>query len=47
MIKLDLRASLVAQWLRVCLPVRRASVQALVWADTACRGAAGPVGRNS
>ena len=40
------RASLVAQWLRVCLPMRGTWVQALVWEDPACRGAAGPVSHN-
>ena len=37
------RASLVVQWLRVCLPVQGTRVRALVWEDPACRGAAGPV----
>ena len=35
-------ASLVAQWLGVCLPVRGTSVRALVWEDPTCRRAAGP-----
>ena len=39
-------ASLVAQWLGVCLPVQGTWVRALVWEDPACRGAAGPVGHN-
>ena len=39
-------ASLVAQWLRVCLLVQGTRVRALVWEDPACRGAAGPVGHN-
>ena len=39
-------ASLVAQWLRVCLPMRGTRVRALVWEDPACRGAIGPVGHN-
>ena len=39
-------ASLVAQWLRVCLPVRGTRVQALVWEDPTCRGATGPVSHN-
>ena len=39
-------ASLVAQWLRVCLPVRRTRVRALVWEDPTCRGATGPVSHN-
>ena len=38
--------SLVAQWLRVCLPVRGTRVRALVWEDPTCRGAAGPVSHN-
>ena len=37
------RASLVAQWLRVCLPVQGTWVRALVWEDPTCRGAARPV----
>ena len=40
------RASLVAQWLGVCLPVQGTRVQALVWEDPTCRGAARPVGHN-
>ena len=39
-------ASLVAQWLGVCLLVQGTRVRALVWGDPACRGAAGPVGHN-
>ena len=35
-------ASLVAQWLRVCLPMQGTRVRALVWEDPTCRGAAGP-----
>ena len=41
--KKNLRASLVAQWLRVCLPMQEIRVRALVWEDPTCRGAAGPV----
>ena len=37
------RASLVAQWLRVCLLMQETRVRALVWGDPTCRGAAGPV----
>ena len=37
------RASLVAQWLRVCLPMQGTRVRALVWEDPTCRGATGPV----
>ena len=38
-----MRASLVAQWLRVCLPMQGTRVRALVWEDPTCRQAAGPV----
>ena len=37
------RASLVAQWLRVRLPMQGIRVRAPVWGDPICRGAAGPV----
>ena len=40
------RASLVAQWLRVCLPMQGTQVRALVWEDPTCRGATGPVSHN-
>ena len=40
------RASLVAQWLRVCLPMQGTRVLALVWEDPTCRGATGPVSHN-
>ena len=40
------RASLVAQWLRICLPMQGTRVQALVWGDPTCRGATGPVSHN-
>ena len=40
------RASLVAQWLRICLPMQGTRVHALVWEDSTCRGAAGPVSHN-
>ena len=39
-------ASLVAQWLRICLPVQGTCVRALVWEDPTCRGAARPVRHN-
>ena len=45
-IKEERRASLVAQWLRVCLPVQGTRVRALVWEDPTCRGATGPVSHN-
>ena len=38
-----LGASLVEQWLGVCLPVQGTWVRALVWEDPTCRGATGPV----
>ena len=40
------RASLVAQWLRVCLPTQGTQAQALVWEDPTCRGATGPMNHN-
>ena len=39
-------ASLVAQWLRVCLLMQGTRVRALAWEDPTCRGAAGPVSHN-
>ena len=44
--KLKIWTSLVAQWLRVCLPVQGTRVRALVWEDPTCRGATGPVSHN-
>uniref|UniRef100_A0A8C9DZL0 DNA-directed RNA polymerases I, II, and III subunit RPABC4 n=1 Tax=Phocoena sinus TaxID=42100 RepID=A0A8C9DZL0_PHOSS len=44
MYKKRTRASLVAQWLRVRLPMQGTRVRAPVREDPACRGAAGPVG---
>ena len=44
--KQGLGASLVAQWLRVCLPMQGTRVRALVWEDPTCRGATGPVSHN-
>ena len=40
------RASLVVQWLRVCLPMQGTRVQARVWEDPTCHGATGPVSHN-
>ena len=45
-IKSEEGASLVAQWLRVCLPMQGTRVRALVWEDPTCRGATGPVSHN-
>ena len=39
-------ASLVVQWLGVCLLVQGTRVQALVWEDPTCRGATGPMSHN-
>ena len=39
-------ASLVAQWLRICLPMQGTRVRALVWEDPTCRGADRPVSHN-
>ena len=39
-------ASLVAQWLRICLPMEGTRVRALVWEDPTCRGATRPVSHN-
>ena len=43
--RMKLGASLVAQWLGVCLPVET-WVRALVWEDPTCHGAAGPMSHN-
>ena len=39
-------ASLVAQRLRICLPMQGTRVRALVWEDPTCRGATRPVSHN-
>ena len=44
--KENYRASLVAQWLRICLPMQGTRVRALVWEGPTCRGATGPVSHN-
>ena len=41
-----LGASLVVQWLRVCLPMWGTRVRALVWEDPTCRRATRPVSHN-
>ena len=41
-----LKASLVVQWLGICLPMQGTRVWALVWEDPTCRGATGPVSHN-
>ena len=39
-------ASLVVQWLRICLPMQGTWVRALVWEDPTCHGATRPVSYN-
>ena len=39
-------ASLVAQWLRICLPMQGTQVRALVREDPTCCGAAKPMCHN-
>ena len=39
-------ASLVVQWLRICLPMQGTRGRALVWEDPTCRRATGPVSHN-
>ena len=45
-LKLWSGASLVAQWLRIRLPVQETQVRALVWEDPTCHGATKPVRHN-
>ena len=42
----DRGASLVVQWLKVCLPMQGKWVRALVQEDPTCRRAAGPTSHN-
>ena len=44
--KINPWASLVAQWLRICLLMQGTRVWALVWEDATCRGATRPVSHN-
>ena len=44
--KTEWGASLVAQWLRICLPMQGTRVRALVREDPTCRGATKPVRHN-
>ena len=46
LLKIILGASLVVQWLRICLPMQGTRVPAPVWEDPTCHGAAGPVSHN-
>ena len=43
---MEREASLVAQWLRIHLPMQGTRVRALVWKDPTCRGATKPVRHN-
>ena len=43
----EIRASLVAQWLRICLPRQGTHVRALIWEDPTCHGATKPVHHNN
>ena len=45
-ILLKMGASLVVQWLRVCLPMQGTRVRALAWEDPTCHGATRPVSHN-
>ena len=40
------RAFLVAQQLRICLPMQESWVQSMVWEDPICHGATKPLGHN-
>ena len=44
--KNEIGASLVAQWLRICLSMQGTWVRALVWEDPTCHGATRPVSHN-
>ena len=44
--KIEVGASLVAQWLRIRLPMQGTQVQALVQEDPTCHGATKPVCHN-
>ena len=39
-------ASLVVQWIRICLPVQETRVQSLIWKDSTWLGATEPMGHN-
>ena len=44
--KIKSGASLVAQWLRICLLMQGTRVRGLVWEDPTCHGATRPVSHN-
>ena len=39
--------SLVAQWIRICLPMQGTRVRSLVWEDPTCQGTTKPASLNS
>ena len=43
---INIGASLVAQWLRIRLPMQGTRVRALVWEDPTCCGVTKPVRHN-
>ena len=45
-LEMNYRTSLVAQWLRICLPMQGTRVRALVWEDPTCRRATRPMSHN-
>ena len=45
-LKVYMGTSLVAQWLRIRLPMQGTQVRALVWEDPTCCGATKPVCHN-
>ena len=45
-LKITEGASLVAQWLRICLAMQGTWVRALVWEDPTCLGATRPMSHN-
>ena len=46
MVRVHLGASLVAQWLRIHLPMQGTRVRALVWEDPTCHGTTKSVRHN-
>ena len=45
-LEVDVGTSLVAQWLRIRLPMQGTRVRALVWEDPTCHGATKPMHHN-
>ena len=44
--KVNEETSLLAQWLRICLPMQETRFRAVIWEDPTCRGATKPVCHN-